>query len=247
MTSTKNTILISGGSAGIGFEIAKLLTERGDHVIITGRNQERLEAAAKRLNNVTALLFDVTQEKEVNQLAGKLNADFPKLNMLINNAGLGNVHSITGGQQAWKKAEEEMNTNYISVLRLTEKLLPQLLTQEKAVIVNVTSVLAIAPNLNIPTYSASKAALHSYTESLRLALKDTNIKVFELMPPLVNTEFSKEIGGQENGISPVQVAKDLIAAFEQDNYEVHVGDTASVFELARTSPTAALHAVNHIQ
>jgi len=247
MNLTKNTVLISGGSAGIGFEIAKLLTEKGNHVIITGRNQERLDAAAAKLSNVTPLLFDVTNEDEVIQLVDQLKSKFPDLNMLINNAGLGHTYDLTENQEAWKKAAEEMNTNYISLIRLTEKLLPQLLEQKESAIVNVTSITAFAPSIKIPTYSASKAALHSYTEGLRLALKDSVVKVFELMPPLVDTEFSREIGGKENGISPVVVATDLTDALEANTYEIHVGATAQIFALTRTSPQAALYAMNGIQ
>lgn len=245
MNLTKNTILISGGTAGIGFEIAKLLTEKGNHVIITGRDQQRLDAAAAKLNNVTAISIDITKEEEVNQLVGKLTVGFPELNVLINNAGFAHYYDITAGLNSWEKAEEEMNTNYVSVLRLTEKLLPQLLTQQASAVVNVTSIAAIAPNLSIATYSASKAALHSYSQALRLALQETSVKVFELMPPLVNTDFSAAIGG-ENGISPVEVAIDLINALENENYEIHVGKTADIFELAKISPVTALHAMNGI-
>ena len=99
----------------------------------------------------------------------------------------------------------------------------------------------------IATYSASKAALHSYTLSLRLDLaKNTAIKVFELMPPLVNTDFSQDIGGA-NGIPPVTVAEALIQAFEKDEYEIHVGNTAYIYELSRTSPAEALTAMNSRQ
>lgn len=246
MNLTKNTVLISGGSAGIGFEIAKLLTEQGSHVIITGRDQSRLDAAAAKLTNVTAISVDVTKEEDVDHLVSKITDDFPELNIVINNAGFAYSHDLIGGDRAWEKAAEEMETNYISVMRLTEKLLPALLKQSSAALVNVSSVVAFAPSLKIPTYSVSKAALHSYTEALRLALKDTTVKVFELMPPLVNTDFSKEIGG-ENGISPVQVAADLIAALENDTYEIHVGITAHVHDLFRTSAQAGLNAVNGIE
>ncbi|WP_158799834.1 SDR family oxidoreductase [Pedobacter sp. L105] len=243
MNLTNNTVLISGGSAGIGFEIAKLLTEKGNHVIITGRDQARLDAAAARLNNVTAILFDVTKEEEVDQLISNLKLEFPNLNILINNAGYAYYYDILSEERAWEKAEEEMQTNYFSLMRLTQKLLPQLRAQETAALVNVSSIVAFAPGLRIPTYSVSKAAVHSYTQVIRLALEETSVKVFELMPPLVNTDFSKEIGG-ENGISPVQVAEDLINAFENDIYEIHVGATAQVYELLRNSPESALAAVN---
>ncbi|MET1057225.1 MAG: SDR family NAD(P)-dependent oxidoreductase [Pedobacter sp.] len=243
MNLTKNTVLIAGGSAGIGFEIAKLLIEKGNHVIITGRDQARLDAAALKLKDATPIAFDVTKEEEVDELVERLKADFPALNILINNAGLGNSYDLVSGNRAWEKAEAEMQTNYISVLRLTEKLLPHLRNQAAAAVVNVSSIVAIAPSLRTPTYSVSKAAVHSYTELLRLALWDTSVKVFELMPPLVNTEFSKEIGG-ENGIPATQVAEDLIAALEQDTYEIHVGQTAYIYELSQTSRAEALEAMN---
>jgi len=247
MNLTKNTVLISGGSAGIGFEIAKQLTEKGNHVIITGRNQERLDKAAAQLNNVTPILFDVTNEEEVNQLANQLSTDFPELNILINNAGYGNAYNLLTGEKVWEKAREEMNTNYISLIRLTEKLLPQLLQQKDAAIVNVTSIVAIEPTLRTPTYSASKAAVHSYTKVLRLTLRETAVRVFELMPPLVNTDFSIEIGGKENGMPASEVATDLINALESNHYEIHVGKTAFIYDLERTSPAAALNAINGIE
>lgn len=247
MNLTNNTILISGGTAGIGFEIAKLLTEKGNHVIITGRDQKRLDEATAKLDNVTGILFDTTKEADVDRLISRINSDFPTLNVVINNAGRVYTYDITAGEKSWEKAGDEMETNYISLIRLTEKLLPQLLKQEAAALINVSSIVAIAPGLNAPTYSASKAAVHSYTQILRLALKNTNVKVFELMPPLVNTEFSKEIGGEENGIPALQVAVEFAEAFENDTYEIHVGATAQIFALARTSPEAALNALNGIE
>lgn len=246
MNLKNNTVLISGGSAGIGFEIAKLLTEQGNHVIITGRDQVRLDAAAAQLTNVTALAADITKEADVDQLVARIRADFPGLNVLINNAGYAQAYDLIGGNRAWEIAGAEMETNYIAMMRLTEKLLNQLHAQDAAAVINVSSVVAFAPSLAIPTYSVSKAAVHAYTEVLRLALKDTSVKVFELMPPLVNTAFSKEIGG-ENGISPVQVAEELVNALKNDIFEIHVGDTALIHNLFRSSSAAAINALNRIE
>ncbi|WP_315817915.1 SDR family oxidoreductase [Paraflavitalea speifideaquila] len=199
MKLSNNTVLITGGTAGIGFAIAKQLTENGNHVIITGRNKERLERAVAQLNHVTGIVSDVSDEKDVNELVARLQQDFPQLNVVINNAGRAFAYSITEkGVDAFSKATEEFHTNYHSVTRLNEKLLPLLEQQPSAAIVNVTSIAAFAPNRIISSYSASKAALHSYTQSLRFELASTgNIKVFELMPPLVDTEFSEEIGGSK--------------------------------------------------
>ena len=244
MKTINNTVLITGGSAGIGFEIAKILSEKGNEVIITGRDPERLAKAISQLSNVTGIACDVTNEDEVNQLVDKLATDFPKLNIVINNAGKAYAYNLSESVNAFQKASDEMLTNYLSVIRLNEKLLPILGVKQEAAIVNVSSIVAFVPNQLAATYGASKAALHSYTQTLRLSLaKKTGIKVFELMPPLVNTDFSQEIGGV-NGISPTVVAEDLVHALENDIYEIHVGRTANIYELFHLSPADALLAMN---
>lgn len=244
MKTTNNTVLITGGSAGIGFEIAKILSEKGNEVIITGRDPERLAKAVSQLSSVTGITCDVTNEDEVNQLVNKLSNDFPKLNIVINNAGKAYAYNLSESTNTFQKASDEMLTNYLSVIRLNEKLLPILDVKQEAAIVNVSSIVAFVPNQLAATYGASKAALHSYTQTLPLALaKKTGIKVFELMPPLVNTDFSQEIGGV-NGISPKVVAEDLVHALENNIYEIHVGRTANIYELFHSSPADALLAMN---
>jgi uncharacterized oxidoreductase len=243
MKTTQNIILITGGSAGIGFAIAKLFAEKGNQVIITGRNEERLQKAASELKNVTAIQFDVTKEEDVDKLVTRVAKDFPGLNILINNAGNAFMYKLVAGANAFDKAREEMLTNYLAPIRLTEKLLPLLEQQKQAAVVNVSSIVAFAPNHNLAGYGASKAALHSYTQSLRITLEPTSIKVFELMPPLVDTEFSTEIGGA-NGIAPSVVAEELLTALEKDEYQIHVGRTAQLYELSLSSPADALAAMN---
>lgn len=243
MKTTNNTILITGGSAGIGFALAKTLSEKGNHVIITGRNAERLEKAAAQLKNVTAIVSDVTSDQDIDKLVNTLNTQFPKLNVVINNAGNAYVYKFDVGANVITKVKDEMQTNYFSVINLNEKLLPLLSKQTEAAIVNVSSIVSFAPSINIPGYSATKAALHSYTQALRFTLQDTGIKVFELMPPLVNTAFSSEIGG-ENGIPPQVVADELLASLEKDVYEIHVAGTADFYKLFLSSPQDALNMLN---
>jgi len=244
MKTTQNTVLVTGGSAGIGFEIAKLLTEKGNHVIIVGRNEERLQQAAAQLTNVTAIAADISNNADVKRLVSTLKKDFPALNIIINNAGRALAYKLGVNVPILENAVDEIQTNYLSVINLTEQLLPLLQQQPEAAIVNVTSVLALVPAWSVPTYSASKAALHSFSQALRYTLaKTTNIKVFELMPPLVNTDFSKGIGG-ENGISPLAVAERFVTGLENDEYEIHVGATADVYKLFLSSPSSALVAVN---
>ena len=244
MNTSNNTILITGGSAGIGFAIAKQLTSLNNHVIITGRDEQRLQKAAAQLANTTAIVADVSDPKDVDRLVKTLYKDFPKLNIVINNAGKAFAYDlVTEGANGFEKAGEEMLTNYLSIIRLNEKLLPLLRRQQQAAIVNVSSIVSIVPNHMIATYSDSKAALHSYSLSLRHALRQTPVRVFELQPPLVNTEFSAGIGGAK-GIPASQVADDLVKALSTDNFEIRVGNTEDVYHLYLSSPDAAFQALN---
>jgi uncharacterized oxidoreductase len=241
MYINNKTVLVTGGGSGIGLAIAQLLSEKNNKVIITGRTAAKLQEAATGLTNVTPIVADVTNADDVKKLIDTINADFGGLDILINNAGNAYYYNLVAGANAATKAAAEFNTNFFSVLNLTEQLLPALSASAAGAIVNVSSILAFTPRHTIPTYSASKAALHSYTQALRFELaKSTKIKVFELMPPLVNTDFSKDIGG-ENGIPPSAVAADLIAAFENDTYEIHVGDTAHIAGLSQLD---AFNAIN---
>ena len=227
MNTTNNTIFISGSSAGIGLEMAKLFSQKGNNVIINGRNKERLDNAVKHLNNVSTIQGDISTESERIKIANELKQNHPKLNVVINNAGEAYNYSLSESERAYENAHKEITTNYLSIIHLTELLLPFLKEKDSAAIINTTSIAALLPISVLPTYSASKAALHSYTQSLRQSLIKTNIKVFEVLPPLVNTSFSEEIGG-ENGIPPEEVAMELLQGFENDQLNLPVGQTKQI-------------------
>jgi uncharacterized oxidoreductase len=163
MNITNKTVLITGGGSGIGFEIAKLLSEKNNQVIITGRSEDRLQKAAAQLKNVKIIAADITDEASVEKLVAQINNDYGKLDVLINNAGNADLNNLAKETNTYQKAKVEFDTNFFAVLRLTDKLLPVLRSQDEAAIVNVSSILAYVPASDIPTYSASKAALHSYT------------------------------------------------------------------------------------
>ena len=244
MNITNKIVLVTGGGSGIGFEIAKLLGQKNNKVIIAGRTESKLQQAAAQLSNVSYIATDITSEKDLDKLVGHIKTTFGGLDILVNNAGQAYVYKLDKSENAYQKASEEMETNYLSIVRLTEKLLPVLKNSEEAAIVNVTSIVAFVPGINLPTYAASKAALHSYTRALRYTLAlSTGIKVFELMPPLVNTGLSVEIGG-ENGMPPLEVAEGLIKGLETDEYELHIGKTADIYKLYLNSPQQALNALN---
>lgn len=244
MNIKNKTILITGGGSGIGFEIAKLLSAE-NKVIIVGRNKLRLDKAVANLPNVIAISADITNEKDINDLVDEINNNHSDLSILINNAGFGYSYIFSESSDTYTKALSEFTTNYFAPIRLTEKLLPVLKKQSEAAIVNVTSIVAFTPNVTIPTYSDSKAAFHSYTQVLRHTLsKNTNIKVFDLMPPLVDTELTAEIGGKEHGMPAGDVAKSLIDSLKGDVYEIHVGQTEGFYNGFFASSKAAFETMN---
>jgi len=231
MKLENNKIFISGGASGIGFEIAKALHALGNQIVINGRNQEKLDRALKALPGAHAIQGDMSIFDERIRIANLLKKEHPTTNWIINNAGMAYAYNLEKSQTTFEKAQEEMNLNYLSIVHFTELLLPQLLHQDNSVIVNVTSIVALHGNINIPTYAASKAALRNYTQALRETLEEhKNIAIFDVLPPLVNTELAEEIGGAINGIPPKEVADELLLALAKDQYDVPVGITKNYFD-----------------
>ncbi|TDQ11205.1 SDR family oxidoreductase [Pedobacter metabolipauper] len=230
MKTTGNTIFISGGSAGIGLAIAKKLNTAGNQVIINGRNEERLQNALKELDNAVAIQGDLSVEADRIRIATELKKNHPEVNVIINNAGAAFAYILNETTNAHEKAAEEMNTNYFSIIHFTELLLPHLLQQTAAAVINVSSIVVFGAHKVLPTYGASKAALHNYTVALRQTYEaQKNVQIYELYPPLVNTEFSAGIGGAD-GIPPAEVADELLLALEKDQFDVPVGDAKQFFK-----------------
>lgn len=237
-------ILITGGASGIGLEVVKLLAPE-NKIIIVSRNKEKLQRVAEISANITTIQGDVTNEKDLAGIVDKIRSGHSDLSVLINNAAEASAYTLQSFAGVSEKAEREINTNYLSVLRLNEALLPILTKQKDAAIVNVTSIVAFTPAVSIPTYSASKAALRAYTQLLREELsKISSVKVFELMPPLVDTELSAEIGGKQNGIPPKVVAERLLEGIEQDEFEIRVARTQEFYNAFFTQTAGAFAAMN---
>ena len=225
MKTTGNTVFISGGSAGIGLALAKKLNAAGNKVIINGRSQERLEKALKELDNATGIQGDLSIEADRVRISEDLKANHSDVNIIINNAGAAFGYLLSETTNAHEKAAIEMNTNYIAVIHFTELMLPHLLEKENAAVANVSSISVFGSHKFLPTYGATKAALHAYTTALRMTYEGIeNLQVYEIYPPLVNTEFSAEIGGAD-GIPPEEVADEFLAALEINQFDVPVGQT----------------------
>lgn len=232
MKTTGNTIFISGGSAGIGLAIAKKLSEQGNKVIINGRNEERLRKALQELDNASVIQGDLSVEEDRIRIATQLKEQYPDVNIIVNNAGAAFSYLLNETTNAHEKAAVEMNTNYFAVIHFTELLLPHLVQKAEAAVINISSIAVFGSHKLLPTYGATKAALHSYTVALRDTYEDVkNVQIYEVYPPLVDTEFSAEIGGA-NGIPPSDVADELFWALDKNQLEVPVGDSKSFFEKA---------------
>lgn len=189
MKTTDNTILITGGGSGIGRALAEAFHALGNQVIISGRSAKTLDETTAANPGMKSLTVDMTDAASISAFATKLEQEFPQLNVLINNAGIMRPESLLSAEASTTDAEAMIMTNLLGPIRLIHALLPLLRKQSSATVINVTSGLAFIPLAMTPTYCATKAAMHSYSESLRHQLKETAVKVLELAPPYVATEL----------------------------------------------------------
>jgi uncharacterized oxidoreductase len=187
MKMTGNTVLITGGGSGIGRALAETLHARDNRVIIAGRRQTALDEVAATNPGVETLPFDVSDAHAIAALAADVTERFPNLNVVIHNAGIMRAEQVGSGDLP--TVEDTVATNLLGPIRLNSALLPLLRRQPEGAIVTVTSGLAFLPRADYPTYCATKAAIHSYTQSLRTQLAGTNLQVIELVPPYVQTEL----------------------------------------------------------
>jgi uncharacterized oxidoreductase len=198
MQMTGNTVLVTGGGTGIGRGLAESFHRLGNQVIIAGRRPEPLQAVAEANPGMKYLPLDQGDPASIQQFAAELTGRYRDLNVVINNAGIQRVEDLTASDAA--VAEETVAINLLGPIRLTAALLPSLLAKPHAAIVNVTSGLAFMPSALTPTYCATKAALHSYTQSLRFQLRDSSVQVIEIVPPQVQTALQGERGFDPNAM-----------------------------------------------
>jgi uncharacterized oxidoreductase len=187
MNLTDNTILITGGGSGIGRALAESFHKLGNHVIIAGRRQDVLDSVVAANPGIQAVVVDMADPASIAAVVEKVTADYPLLNAVLNNAGIMRPEDLQMGKVA--DAEAIVAINLLGPIRLTAALIPHLLERPSATILNVSSGLAFVPLAMTPTYCATKAAIHSYTMSLRYQLQHTPIRVLEIIPPWVATEL----------------------------------------------------------
>jgi len=240
MQLSNNTILITGGSTGIGFQLAKQLLAKGNKIIITGRDLNKLKKAKELLPQIHTIQSDVSKAGDIESLFAQVTQTFPDLNILINNAGIMKTINIHEPQDGLNEITAEIETNLNGPIRMIKKFLPHLKSKKSAAIMNVSSGLAFVPLPIAPVYCATKAAVHSFTLSLRAQLKNTKIKVFELAPPATQTDllgpsFSEDMKGV-----PVMKVEDMVAVavkgMEADRLEIRPGQSNQLKMMNRIAP-----------
>lgn len=216
MRLSGNTVLVTGGTSGIGRALAETLHDRGNRVIVTGRRKAMLDAIVAARPGITGIVLDVDDAAALDAFAARVRENFPTLNVLVNNAGISRSEDLTRDVD-FPTAKAMIDTNIVAVVQLTAALLPSLQAQDHAAILTTTSGLAFVPRSNFATYCATKAFLHSWMQSLRNQLVGTFVQVLELVPPYVQTE----LGGAGQLTDPAamplgEYIAEVMAILEQD-------------------------------
>lgn len=237
MHLTGNVILITGGATGIGLALARQLSERGNRVIICGRSEEALVRAQAELPHLIIRVCDISKRESRQAMVEWLNAAHLDLNVVVNNAGVQSRRDFRQGQ-AVEGLDQEVAINFTAPIHLIAELMPLLSKQPQGVIANVSSGLAFSPMADVPVYCATKAALHSFTLSLRHQLKASRIRVVEIVPPIVNTGLGGRVrsGGvrHQTMLSPDEFATEALRQLEADQDEVLVGTSINTRRLGET-------------
>lgn len=239
-----NTLFITGGGSGIGRGLAEAFHQLGNNqVIIGGRREDVLRATCAANPGMQWITLDTTNAASIQSAAERLTRDFPALNVVINNAGIQRLHDFAIDTPLDDDLiAQEIETNFTGVIRLCAAFLPHLRRQESATLINVSSGLALVPLARFPVYCATKAAVHSFTQSLRYQLRDTCVKVVELIPPYVDTELghtSREVRPTHGGPPPMPLADYVQAAMQElqcGGENAAVGTAKTMLAATQTAP-----------
>jgi len=239
MELSNNTILITGGTSGIGYEFAAQLLALGNTVIITGRDQAKLDQTKAQLPEVHIFRSDVSNPASITTLYNEVTERFPNLNILINNAGEMRKMDLHDTAMDINDIVREIEINLSGPIRMVKKFLPQLQKVNNAAIINVTSGIAFVPFPLAPIYGATKSGLQSYTRSLRVQLKKDNIKVFELVAPGAKTPLNDKFEGDVDPkmlMEPTKLVSEAIKGLKNDKYQIFPGIAGVLAFMSRLAP-----------
>lgn len=239
------TVLITGGSSGIGFELARQLTAKGNCVIICGRSIQKLEEAKKKIPGLHTLPCDISTDKGRQSLFDFVAAHFPFLDVLINNAAIVHKTDFRRDVEMIAKTRLEIETNLFAPIVLSKLFIPLLEKQPPSAIINITTGLVYAPRAVYPVYNATKAALHSFTQVLRHQLRDVPLNILEVQMPVVDTPWHN---GEtpKIAISPEKAVSEMIRKVEKGKKEIKIGAVRLLYALARMAPAFAFKKINQI-
>jgi uncharacterized oxidoreductase len=239
LRSSGHTVLITGGASGIGLALTKQFIRHGNKVIIVGRNVGKLNEVKANDPKITVIGCDINHEDDTGRLVKELYQNYPDLSVLVNNAGIQYNYSFADSPDAHKlsKIREEIDINLTAPIRLTMELLPLLSRHEESAVVNVSSGLGLTPKKSAPVYCATKAGLHVFTKALRYQLEPTGVKVFEIIPPLVDTAMTRGRGRRK--LSAESLAGEFWRAYRRDREEVLIGKVKLLKWLNRLAPAVA--------
>jgi uncharacterized oxidoreductase len=237
MNLTGRTVLITGGSSGIGLAFALKFAELGNEVIVTGRRQAVLDEVKAKHPKLHTIQSDAADLAQIADLAARVKADFPKLDVLVNNAGIMLHKNLRAPAADPAGLMTEMNINVAGVIWTTSAFI-DILTANKGTVINTSSLFAFAPLPSAPIYSAAKAAIHSYTQSLRFQLEDAGVEVIELMPPGVKTDLTIDLP-EGDGITLMttdELVKQSFASLRAGALEIRPGKSNLMAVMRRLAP-----------
>lgn len=248
MELKNSTVLITGGTSGIGLEFVSQLDKLGANIIITARNLEALEDTRRWFSNIHTIQSDVSNPREIEKLHEKVTKQFPDLNIIINCAGVMHQIDLYDNEFEIDKITNEIDTNLSGTIQMVHQFLPHLIKQKSAAIINVSSAIAFMSYSIAPVYSASKAGVHAYTKALRLQLEKSNVQVFEVLPPGVKTNLQNgwKIPPPEGRMMTADKAvADAIKDILKNKLEITPGLARIVKLLSRFAPNYIEKNVGH--
>lgn len=241
MKRSGNTVLITGGSAGIGLAMAEVFLKEGNEVIICGRTQRTLDDVQNKHPKLNTIVADVSTQAGRELLQTEINNRFPKLNVLVNNAGIFSVTDILNPDFV-RVLENELTTNLVAPVALIQLLMPILEKQSEATIVNVTTGYVFIPSAQSSSYSASKVGLRAITQGLRFLLRKTPIRIVEVIPPAVDTQMNK---GKKISLMTTEIfAQKVFNGLIGNQNEIIVGLSKAAKLLSRVAPKFGFNKLN---
>ncbi|HED37530.1 MAG TPA: SDR family NAD(P)-dependent oxidoreductase [Ignavibacteria bacterium] len=237
MQTYNNVILLTGGTSGIGLEMVRQFYELDNRLIVTSSNLNNLDKLKIKFPKIKTIVCNLGDNLSVRNFINKCLVEHSDINIVINNAGIQNNYTWTEDKDGYNKIENEIQVNFTSPMQIIYGLLPLLTAKQNSGIINVSSGLAFAPKKSAPIYCATKSAIHNGTKALRYQLESSSVKVFEIIPPLVDTAMTE--GRGKGKITPKQLVDEFLRNFKKDKFESNIGKTKLLRFIQRISPKIA--------